>query len=320
MIYEFFARTDRGRVRNNNEDSVAFDRDAQIAVLADGMGGYNAGEVASAMATTFIRTEMARWLAHAGQNAQSADVRKALEICVENANHAVLGASLSNPQYAGMGTTLVVGVFRGERLILGHIGDSRCYRLRDGVLQQITRDHSWLQEQVDAGLMTPQQAAVSTNGNLVTRALGVEPHVQMEVNEFQVAPNDLFLLCSDGLTDMVPDADVADMARASLSLEEKTNLLVDTANAQGGRDNISVLLVQTAAAGGKKRGFMSRLIRASCCRSTQQQFNTPGVDHAQNDRFDRQRRHQRGRVDQGAHHAGPAPLQRHRHRQPCRQR
>ena len=125
MIYEFFARTDRGRVRNNNEDSVAFDRDAQIAVLADGMGGYNAGEVASAMATTFIRTEMARWLAHAGQNAQSADVRKALEICVENANHAVLGASLSNPQYAGMGTTLVVGVFRGERLILGHIGDSR---------------------------------------------------------------------------------------------------------------------------------------------------------------------------------------------------
>jgi protein phosphatase len=263
MIYEFFARTDRGRVRNNNEDSVAFDRDAQIAVLADGMGGYNAGEVASAMATTFIRTEMARWLAHAGQNAQTTDVRKALEICVENANHAVLGASLLNPQYAGMGTTLVVGVFRGERLILGHIGDSRCYRLRDGVLQQITRDHSWLQEQVDAGLMTPQQAAVSTNGNLVTRALGVEPHVQMEVNEFQVAPNDLFLLCSDGLTDMVPDADVADMVRASLSLEEKTNLLVDTANAQGGRDNISVLLVQTAAAGGKKRGFMSRLIRAS---------------------------------------------------------
>jgi protein phosphatase len=85
----------------------------------------------------------------------------------------------------------------------------------------------------------------------------------MEVNEFQVAPNDLFLLCSDGLTDMVPDADVADMARASLSLEEKTNLLVDTANAQGGRDNISVLLVQTAAAGGKKRGFMSRLIGAA---------------------------------------------------------
>lgn len=261
MKYEFSARTDRGRVRANNEDAVSVDRQAQVAVLADGMGGYNAGEVASSMATQFIRTEMVRWLAQARRPGR--DVRRALEICVENANLAIFDAAQENAQYAGMGTTLVVGVFRGERLILGHIGDSRCYRLRDGVLQQITRDHSWLQEQVDAGLMTPQQAAVSTNGNLVTRALGVEPHVQMEVNEFQVAPNDLFLLCSDGLTDMVPDADVADMARASLSLEEKTNLLVDTANAQGGRDNISVLLVQTAAAGGKKRGFMSRLIRAS---------------------------------------------------------
>jgi len=125
-------------------------------------------------------------------------VRRALEICVENANHAILGASLSNPQYAGMGTTLVVAVFHGSRLILGHIGDSRCYRLRDGALQQITRDHSWLQEQVDAGLLTAQQAALSSNRNLVTRALGVEPNVLMEVNEFQVAPNDLFLLCSTG--------------------------------------------------------------------------------------------------------------------------
>lgn len=262
MTYEFFARTDRGRVRSNNEDAVAFDRDAQLAILADGMGGYNAGEVASAMATTFIRSEMARWLTQMGKAAQVVDVRKALEICVENANHAVLGASLSNPQYAGMGTTLVVGVFRGDRLILGHVGDSRCYRLRDGVLQQITRDHSWLQEQVDAGFLTPQQAAASGNRNLVTRALGVEPHVQMEVNEFQVAPHDLFLMCSDGLTDMVSDADLSEMARASLSLPDKATLLIDTANAQGGRDNISVLLVQTTTRG-KKRGFMSRLVGAA---------------------------------------------------------
>jgi len=172
MTYEFTARTDKGRVRSNNEDAVAVDRDAQVAILADGMGGYNAGEVASGMATTFIRTEMARWLAQAGASPQSTDVRRALEICVENANHAILGASLSNPQYAGMGTTLVVAVFHGSRLILGHIGDSRCYRLRDGALQQITRDHSWLQEQVDAGLLTAQQAALSSNRNLVTRALG----------------------------------------------------------------------------------------------------------------------------------------------------
>jgi len=262
MNYDFFARTDRGRVRSNNEDAVAIDRDAQLAILADGMGGYNAGEVASGMATTFIRTEMARWLAQAGSTPQATDVRRALEICVENANHAILGASLSNPQYAGMGTTLVAGIFQGSRLILGHIGDSRCYRLRGGVLQQITRDHSWLQEQVDAGILTPHQAAISSNRNLVTRALGVEPNVLMEVNEFQVAPHDLFLMCSDGLTDMVSDADLAEMVRAALPLEEKTTLLIDTANAHGGRDNVSVLLVQ-AGAGGKKRSLMSRLLGAA---------------------------------------------------------
>jgi len=262
MNYDFFARTDRGRVRSNNEDAVAIDRDAQLAILADGMGGYNAGEVASGMATTFIRTEMARWLAQAGSTPQATDVRRALEICVENANHAILGASLSNPQYAGMGTTLVAGIFPGSRLILGHIGDSRCYRLRGGVLQQITRDHSWLQEQVDAGILTPHQAAISSNRNLVTRALGVEPNVLMEVNEFQVAPHDLFLMCSDGLTDMVSDADLAEMVRAALPLEEKTTLLIDTANAHGGRDNVSVLLVQ-AGAGGKKRSLMSRLLGAA---------------------------------------------------------
>ena len=262
MTYEFSARTDKGRVRGNNEDAVAVDLGAQIAILADGMGGYNAGEVASSMATTFIRTEMARWLAQAAAPPQSTDVRRALEACVEQANLAILDAALSTPQYAGMGTTLVVGVFHGSRLILGHIGDSRCYRLRDGAMQQITRDHSWLQEQVDAGLLTSQQAALSSNRNLVTRALGVEPNVMMEVNEFQVAPNDLFLMCSDGLTDMVADAELAEMVRAPLPLEEKATLLIDTANANGGRDNVSVLLVQ-AAAGGKKRGLMSRLLGAA---------------------------------------------------------
>ena len=262
MTFEFFARTDRGRVRSNNEDAVAVDSDAQLAILADGMGGYNAGEIASAMAIDFVRAEMARWLAYAGLNAQPIDVRRALEICVENANQAIWSTALSKPLYTGMGTTLVVGVFRGDRLILGHIGDSRCYRLRDGVLQQITRDHSLLQEQLDAGLLTPQQAAASTHRHLVTRALGVGPTVEMDVNEFQVAPEDLFLMCSDGLTDMVSDADIAEMARARLPPDEKAALLIDTANAQGGHDNISVVLVQAAMAG-KKRRFMSRWSRAA---------------------------------------------------------
>ncbi len=261
LSYEFHALTDTGRVRSNNEDAVAIDESAQLAILADGMGGYNAGEVASGMATTYIGTEMVRWLQEQGTNADAADVRRAMEACVDNANHAILGASLANPQYMGMGTTLVVAVFLGDRLILGHVGDSRCYRLRAGVLKQITRDHSWLQEQIDAGLLTPEEAARSGQRNLVTRALGVEGTVHIEVNEFAVEQQDLFILCSDGLTDMVDDDDLAAIARQAIPLKDKAQRMIDLANALGGRDNISVLLVRTSAPGGK-RGLMSRLLRA----------------------------------------------------------
>ena len=129
MHYTFLARTDPGRARDNNEDAVLVDETAQLGVLADGMGGYNAGEIASGMATAFIKSEMARWLAETGKNAKLKEIRRALEICVDNANRSIFNASSSNPQYSGMGTTLVVGVFHDNTLILGHIGDSRCYRL-----------------------------------------------------------------------------------------------------------------------------------------------------------------------------------------------
>jgi len=177
MIYDFCTHTDPGLARDNNEDSVALDLPTQLCILADGMGGYNAGEIASGMATTFIRSEMGRWLSQAGRNANSKEVRRAMEICVENANRSIFNAANSNPQYGGMGTTLVVGAFQENRLMLGHIGDSRCYRLRGTEFSQITKDHSLLQEQIDAGLITQEQAAVSMNKNLVTRALGVEDTV-----------------------------------------------------------------------------------------------------------------------------------------------
>lgn len=260
--YDFCALTDTGRVRSNNEDAVAVNKAAQLAILADGMGGYNAGEVASGMAATFIETEMARWLEQAGPQVQATEVRRALEVCVDNANRAILGASLANPQYSGMGTTLVVGIFQADHLILGHIGDSRCYRLRDGVLRQITRDHSWLQEQIDSGLLTPQEAAESGYRNLVTRALGVDSVVHIEINEFPVQPQDLFILCSDGLTDMVADEDLASLARSPMALAEKATRMIEMANAHGGRDNVSVLLVQAGAAE-KKRSLMSRLLRVA---------------------------------------------------------
>jgi PPM family protein phosphatase len=257
MNYEFCFRTDPGLARENNEDSVTVDEPTRLGILADGMGGYNAGEVASGMATTFIKSELGRWLAQAGRHANAREVRRAMEICVDNANRSIFNAANSNPQYSGMGTTLVVGVFQDGRLMLGHIGDSRCYRLRAGHFEQITKDHSLLQEQMDAGLITPEQAATSTNKNLVTRALGVEDAVLLEVNEHRVEPGDLFLMCSDGLSDMLDDEAIAHILSTEGSLEQKSVQLIDAANANGGRDNISVLLAQ-ANSGSKRRGLISR--------------------------------------------------------------
>lgn len=259
MLYQYCAKTDPGRARENNEDSVVFDAATQTMVLADGMGGYNAGEIASGMATAFIKSELSRWLAEAGHGANTKEVRRAMEICVGNANLSIYNAANSNAQYAGMGTTLVVGVFLGEILLVGHIGDSRCYRLREGVLEQITKDHSLLQEQIDAGLITLAQAANSSIKNLVTRALGVEGQVVLEVNEHTVLPGDLYMMCSDGLSDMVDAPAIAKILSLEVELEVVAEELIAAANANGGRDNISVLLA-VAADSAEKRGLIARLL------------------------------------------------------------
>jgi PPM family protein phosphatase len=252
MQFEFYALTDTGRARSNNEDSVAIDEPAALAVLADGMGGYNAGEVASGMATAFIRSELGRWLVEAADGASDSDVRRAMDICVDNANRAIFNAANSNPQYAGMGTTLVVAVLRPSRLLLGHIGDSRGYRWRAGKLTQLSRDHSLLQEQLDAGLITPEQAATSANKNLVTRAVGVEDMVLLETHLHEVLPDDWYLLCSDGLSDMLNDPAIAEVLKRHDNLQAAAQDLVNAANAAGGRDNIAVVLA--AARGGAVGG------------------------------------------------------------------
>lgn len=259
MIYEICTQTDPGLARENNEDAVAFEATTRLCILADGMGGYNAGEIASGMAVAFIKSEMGRWLSQAGKHANAKEVRRALEICVENANHSIFNAANSNPQYTGMGTTLVVGVFQEDRFMLGHIGDSRCYRLRSSEFQQITKDHSLLQEQLDAGLITPEQAQTSLNKNLVTRALGVEDTVMLEVHEHRVEVGDTYLMCSDGLSDMVGDAAIAGVMLGAASLEQKARQLIVAANEAGGRDNISVLLAQAKQAS-VKRGLLSRML------------------------------------------------------------
>ena len=166
MILEFFSVTDTGRARRNNEDSVAVDEAGRIAVLADGMGGYNAGEVASGMASERVRSELGQRLKSLGPAPNETEMKSALLDAVDTANREVYDAAMSHPEYAGMGTTLVVAVYRGERLWLGHIGDSRGYRFRNGHLEQLTRDHSLLQEQIDAGLISAEQAAYAMHKNL----------------------------------------------------------------------------------------------------------------------------------------------------------
>ena len=244
MSFEFSALTDVGCVRTNNEDAVRVDPARGLAVLADGMGGYNAGEVASAMAVEHIGTELGRWLDQAADDATAHQVLRAMEDSTDRANRAIFEAANTHADYAGMGTTVVLALLWREQLLVGHAGDSRAYRWREGVLTQLTRDHSLLQEQLDAGLITPEQAAVSGYRSWVTRALGVEDTVLLETAEHAVQAGDLFLLCSDGLTEMVDDADIADVLGARGPLAEQARHLIERAKAGGGRDNVSVILVQ----------------------------------------------------------------------------
>jgi len=258
--YRFAALTDVGRLRANNEDAVRVDVEHGIAVLADGMGGYNAGEVASAMAVNLIADELGRWLHEAATVATLRDVRRAMEICVDNANRAIFETANTHADCAGMGTTLVMAVLLGSTLVIGHVGDSRAYRWRAGVLTLLTRDHSLLQEQIDIGLITPADAAASGYRNLVTRALGVEDTVLLDVQEVGIASGDVLLLCSDGLNDMLHDADIAAVLGSAESPHEMSQHLIELANGRGGRDNVSVIVVK-AQEPPRKPGMMAKLLR-----------------------------------------------------------
>ncbi|HZV62829.1 MAG TPA: Stp1/IreP family PP2C-type Ser/Thr phosphatase [Methylophilaceae bacterium] len=242
--------TDIGLKRDHNEDAIASDAEIGLVVLADGMGGYKAGEVASEIAVLTIVAELKEAMLElepghvdpvTDMQAESLLVMDA----VKKANASIYYVSQDQPQCAGMGTTLVMGLFTNNKLLVGHIGDSRMYRLRDEVLTQLTEDHSLLQEQLNSGLITPEQAKTSANKNLVTRALGVDPEVELELNEFDVEVGDIYLLCSDGLTDLVEDDEIhAMLSSLHTNLELAANHLVQSANDKGGNDNISVILVR----------------------------------------------------------------------------
>lgn len=241
---EYSSAVDTGRARSNNEDAVLVDEALSLCVLADGMGGYNAGEIASDMTVRGVRDQLARWRSDQGTGHTEATLRQGMSAAAQSANLAVFEAAQQHPEYAGMGTTLVLAMFEGQQVWIGHIGDSRAYRWRDGRLEQLTRDHSLLQEQIDAGVLTPEEAAYSLHRNLVTRAVGVEPDVALEVHAHEMRVGDCLLLCSDGLSDMLPDAGIAQVMRAHDTLSGASQALVEAANAAGGRDNIAVILAR----------------------------------------------------------------------------
>lgn len=258
------ARTDTGRKRSHNEDHVGNDIDRGIALLADGMGGHKGGATASQLAVDTVVKRIAQGLDAgvgdgdgAGFTGESVLAREA----VEQSNRVIHDTAAQNPQYEGMGTTLVAAVFYEDQLTLAHVGDSRAYRLRDGRLEQLTRDHTLMQELIERGFYTPEEAHASLNRNVVTRALGVEPEVQVDLQEEIALPGDLYLLCSDGLNDMVDDETIRlTLAHVGDNLHDGADSLIAQANEQGGHDNVSVVVVKVLQPISKRRSWLRRFV------------------------------------------------------------
>jgi serine/threonine protein phosphatase PrpC len=254
---EFATATDAGVVRPHNEDSIMVSPQFGLAVLADGMGGYNAGEVAASIATAGLRREIEAALTENPDLllAQEPDLRyQWLQARINQVNFEIFEAARTQQDCAGMGTTLVMALFHNNRVLIGHVGDSRLYRLRQKHLDQITRDHSLLQAEIDAGIISPEQARHAAYKNLVTRALGVAPSVYADVQELDTEAGDYYLLCSDGLTDMALDAAIQDiLQKPQPSLTAKAHQLIALANRGGGRDNISVILIKVVRHAGNRR-------------------------------------------------------------------
>jgi len=263
---EMVSLTHPGMVRAHNEDSVACEPSCGLVVLTDGMGGYNAGEVASGIAVSVVSSEIKHYLQDVRPEDKDAATGEDVAVMllrtnVQKANASIFYAAHSQPQYAGMGTTIVSGLFYDNRVAVAHIGDSRMYRLRGEVFESITRDHSLLQEQIDSGMISKADARVSQNKNLVTRAVGIDAEVEAEVHVHDVKRGDIYLLCSDGLNDMVEDEDIAETVRMLKSnLPLLANQLIQAANDNGGRDNVSVILIKVKGDFSAPRGLHAKFL------------------------------------------------------------
>lgn len=244
------ARTDVGCVRSNNEDNFGYDARHGIYLVCDGMGGQAAGEVASELCVNtvlhFFRESGRNGKpAHPVPSLNSASERASLlASAIQAANQAVHAAAERNPAYAGMGTTVAAVLVAGEFLSIAHVGDSRIYRLRDGAIEQLTRDHSLVMEQVRLGLLTPAEARNSSMQNIITRALGSGPEVEVDVDDLMPRVGDVLVLCTDGLTRHVPDDAIAEAVTKNRNLNQACALLIEAARDAGGEDNITCILLR----------------------------------------------------------------------------
>jgi protein phosphatase len=231
------------------------------------MGGYSAGEVAAGIAVKTIFNLVRE--AHATQNLTQSDHTSGLSRpaiilrdAIQRANRIIYQSARSQPNCEGMGTTVVAALFFDNRIAIAHVGDSRLYRQRDGQFEQVTLDHSLLQELVDRGFYTPEEAQRASNKNYVTRALGVETHVEVELQEQPVQKGDVYLLCSDGLSDMIEDDDISlTITTFGQNLGAVAQHLVQLANDNGGKDNISVVLAQVLQSFPAQRGIFDRMLK-----------------------------------------------------------
>ena len=263
-IIEVANVSDTGLKRPHNEDSAVTDSGLGLAIVADGMGGYKAGEVASAIAAQLILNEVRAGIVggEASATAVSAGMSRAsllIRDAVAKANAEVFRTAQEIPQCQGMGTTVVVVFYHGAKVSIAHVGDSRVYRLRGNDFKQITRDHSLIQELIDRGFFTPEEAAENTPKNLVTRALGIEQTVEVDVQEQDLESGEIYLLCSDGLNDMVDDEEIhLTLSKYSANLLQAATELVRLANEKGGKDNISVVLVRPQNPSNGRAGLMAK--------------------------------------------------------------
>jgi PPM family protein phosphatase len=235
--YAAAAITDRGRKRPSNEDAFGYSVEDGVYVVCDGMGGAAAGEIASSIAVD----EFLRLLCPRGPEAAFPALAQE---AVSAANHAIFSRSQRNPKLSGMGTTLVALLVEDSRVWVLNVGDSRCYRLRAGRLEQLTFDHSLVDEQVRLGRMSRAEALKSPLRNVITRALGTQTRVTPDCFQFEAEPGDVFLLCSDGLTRELSNRQIESHLAANLALADRCNRLVEAAKKAGGHDNITAILVQ----------------------------------------------------------------------------